>query len=217
MAFKNCGKARERWTAISIMKIHTYSRRNWISSTLVACSAFTGAGLASGKLSDRQIPGDYTRSGPVNERGKAPGLKARLISEQANGQKTYAIIFATNDEVLSGLTEFAKREKLTAAHFSAVGVLKSVRFEWFDHKRKCPNIPVDQQVEIIALIGDVGLINGQHQVHAHSVVGLPDGEVRSGHLLQAIAGPTLEIFLTTSRSTLINQYDEETDLSLFSL
>jgi hypothetical protein len=57
------------------------------------------------------------------------------------------------------------------------------------------DIPVDEQVEMISLIGDVGLVNGKPQVHTHGAVGLPDGDVRGGHLLEAIVFPTLEVFL----------------------
>jgi len=48
-------------------------------------------------------------------------------------------------------------------------------------------------------------------------VGLPEGEVRGGHLLQAVAWPTLELFFTAYATTLIKKHDEETDLFLFDL
>ena len=89
---------------------------------------------------------------------------------------------------------------------------------WFDSARKAyRDIPINQQVELISLIGDVGLVNGAPQIHAHGAVGLPDGEVRGGHLLQAIAWPTLEVFFTAHPTTLIKKHDEETDLFLFDL
>ena len=119
---------------------------------------------------------------------------------------------------MSGLTEFAERNKITAGHFTAIGALQSARFGWFDSARKAfRDIPINQQVELISLIGDVGLVNGAPQIHAHGAVGLPDGEVRGGHLLQAIAWPTLEVFFTAHPTTLIKKHDEETDLSLFDL
>jgi predicted DNA-binding protein with PD1-like motif len=48
-------------------------------------------------------------------------------------------------------------------------------------------------------------------------VGLPGGEVRVGHLLQAIALPTVEVFFTACPTTLIKKHDDETDLFLFDL
>ena len=65
------------------------------------------------------------------------------------------------------------------------------------------------------MIGDAGVVNGAPQIHTHGAVGLPDGEVRGGDLLQAIVWPTLEVFFTACGTTLIKRYDEETDLFLF--
>jgi uncharacterized protein len=145
-------------------------------------------------------------------------MQARLVSENPGGEKAYAVIFAKGDEVLSGLTEFAEREKLGGGHFTAIGALQSARFGWFDRTRQAyRDIPINQQVELISLIGDVGLVNGAPQIHAHGAVGLPDGEVRGGHLLEAVAWPTLELFFTVFPTALVKKHDAETNLFLFDL
>ncbi len=46
-------------------------------------------------------------------------MKARLINEVA--EKTYAIIFEKGDEVVEGLLSFARKEKIQASHFTAIG------------------------------------------------------------------------------------------------
>jgi predicted DNA-binding protein with PD1-like motif len=128
------------------------------------------------------------------------------------------MIFGKGDEVLSGLTEFAEREELTAGNFSAIGALSSARFGWFDAAEKAyRDISIDEQVELISLIGDVGVVNGAPQIHAHGAVGFSDGHMRGGHLLQAIAWPTLELFFTARPTTLSKKRDAETDLFLFDL
>jgi predicted DNA-binding protein with PD1-like motif len=145
-------------------------------------------------------------------------MQVRMISEIPDGEKTYAVIFAKGDEVLSGLTEFAEREKLTSGHFTAIGALQRARFGWFDAAQQAyRHIPIEEQVELISFIGDVGVVNGAPQVHVHGAVGLSDGRVRGGHLLEAIVWPTLEVFFTTWPTTLIKTRDEETTLSLFTL
>jgi uncharacterized protein len=194
------------------------SRRQWIGSSLATCGYLMTGGIALAKSKDRSVPKGYTRPGPVTERGRAPGLQARLITQNPGGEKTYSIIFTKGDEVLSGLTEFAEREKLTAGYFSAIGALSSARFGWFDRVRKAyRDIPIKEQVELISLVGDVGLVNGAPQIHAHAAVGFPDGRMRGGHLLEAIVWPTLELFFTSCPTPLIKEHDDETDLSLFDL
>ena len=199
-------------------KSSSLTRRQWIRSSLTACGCFGPAGLALAGSEGAPTPQGYTRPGPVTERGRAPGLQTRLVAETSDGEKTFALIFGKGDEILSGLTEFAEREKLGAGHFSAIGALQSARFGWFDRARQAyRDIPINQQVELISLIGDVGVVNGAPQIHAHGAVGLPDGEVRGGHLLEALAWPTLELFFTTYPTTLVKKHDGETDLFLFDL
>jgi predicted DNA-binding protein with PD1-like motif len=196
----------------------SFSRRQWIGASLATCSFLATEGLGLGQAADIPVLKGYTRPGPVTERGRAPGLQSRLISENPGGEKTYAVVFAKGDEVLSGLTEFAMRENLTAGNFTAIGALARARFGWFDRARKAyRHIPINEQVELISLIGNVALVNGTPQIHAHGAVGFRDGQMRGGHLLEAIAWPTLELFFTAYPTELIKKHDEETDLSLFDL
>jgi predicted DNA-binding protein with PD1-like motif len=194
------------------------SRRHWIRSGLVTCGYLTAGGLALGQTAEKAAPKGYTLPGPVTNLGRAPGLQTRLIAENPSGERTYAVIFAKGDEIMSGLTEFAVREKLVASHFTAIGALERGRFGWFDRAQKAyRNIPIEEQVELISLVGDVGLVNGAPQIHAHRAVGFPDGQMRGGHILEAVVWPTLELFLTAYRTPLIKTHDAETNLSLFDL
>src|SRR5277367_6749321 len=130
------------------------SRRQWIGSGLATCGYLVAGGPALAQSEDTSVPKGYTRPGPVTERGRAPGMQVRLVSENPGGEKSYALVFAKGDEVLSGLTEFAGREKLAAGYFTAIGALSSARFGWFDRARKAyRDIPINQQVELISLIG----------------------------------------------------------------
>ena len=72
-------------------------------------------------------------------------------------------------------------------------------------------------MELISLIGDVGLVNGAPAIHAHGAVGDPDGQVHGGHMLEAVVWPTLELFFTAYRTPLIKTRDAETNLFLFDL
>jgi hypothetical protein len=194
------------------------SRRQWIGSSLATCGFLAAGGLGLTQAADLPDLKGYTRPGPVTERGRSPGLQSRLISENAKGEKTYAVVFAKGDEVLSGLTEFAIAENFTAGAFTAIGALQSARFGWFDRERKAfRHILINEQVELVSFIGNVALVNATPQIHAHCGVAFSDGQMRGGHLLEAIAWPTLELFFTTWSTPLIKVHDDETDLSFFNL
>jgi uncharacterized protein len=196
----------------------SWSRRQWIASGLVTCSYLAATGLALARSEETPAKNDYTQPGPITDLGRAPGLQARLISENPNGERTYAVIFAKGDEIMSGLTKFADREKISDGHFNAIGALASARFGWFDRARKAyRDIPINHQVELISLVGDVGLANNAPQIHVHAAVGFPDGQVRGGHLLEAIVWPTVELFFTAHPGPLDKKHDPETNLFLFDL
>ena len=85
-------------------------------------------------------------------------------------------------------------------------------FDW--RQKEYVPIVIDDQVEVLSLIGDVALFNGEPKVHAHVVVGTSDGSTRGGHLLKAHVRPTLEVILAESPQHLRREFDEVAGLPL---
>jgi predicted DNA-binding protein with PD1-like motif len=143
-------------------------------------------------------------------------MKAKLIDEQE--QKTFAIIFDKGDEFIDQLTSFAKKNDLSASHFTAIGAFRDVMLGYFDReKKKYREIPIAEQVEVLSLIGDIALKDETPQVHAHVVLGKADGTAHGGHILEAHVWPTLEVVLTESPKHLTRTTDPETGLALIDL
>jgi uncharacterized protein len=142
-------------------------------------------------------------------------MKIIQVHEEAS-EKTFALIFETGDEVMGGLSAFAREAGLSSSRFTAIGAFRSVTLGYFDWEKKdYKKIPVDEQVEVLSLIGDVALDDkGQPKVHAHVVVGRSDGTTRGGHLLQAHVRPTLEVMLVESSRRLRRRFDPESGLAL---
>jgi uncharacterized protein len=146
--------------------------------------------------------------------GKAPGMKIRLLADNG-GVKHYAIVLAKGDEVMSGLTDFVRQNKVTSASFTAIGAFSHATVAWFDEsKKEFKLVPLKQQVELVSMIGDIALSGRQPVVHTHVSVASPDGTVRGGHLIEAYVFPTLELFMTVYPTPLHKTLDETTDLKL---
>ncbi len=140
-------------------------------------------------------------------------MKSTLLD--GSGPRTWALIFDKADEPVTGLTAFAKAQRLGGAHFTAIGAFSEATLGYFDRDAKTYlKIPIDEQVEVLSLIGDVALDRGEPKVHAHVVVGRADGEARGGHLLDARVWPTLEVVLVESPRHLRRRHDPETGLAL---
>lgn len=141
-------------------------------------------------------------------------MNAKLLNDQ-QGEKTFALIFKTGDEVMAGLLDFAGEKRLSSARFTAIGAFRDVVLGYFDWETKeYKKIPVSEQVEVLSLIGDVALQGDEPKVHAHVVVGRSDGSARGGHLIEAHVRPTLEVVLSESPAHLRKQIDPESGLAL---
>jgi uncharacterized protein len=144
---------------------------------------------------------------------RSTAMRWQLLHQ--DGQKTYVLVFAVGDEVMSTLTEFLREQRVGAASFTGIGAFSEATLGYFDWEAKeFREIPVPEQVEVLTLAGDVALEEQQPRVHAHVVVGLRDGSARGGHLLEARVRPTLELVLVQSPVHLRKRHDPETGLAL---
>jgi uncharacterized protein len=136
-----------------------------------------------------------------------------------NQPKVFALIFETGDEIASVLRQFAKEQGLGGSSFKAIGALSYAKLGWFnwDTKKYQPASVLNEQVELLSLIGDIALKDGEPQVHAHLVVGRSDGTAHGGHLIEARVRPTCELILTESPIHLQKKLDPESGIPLIQI
>jgi len=133
-----------------------------------------------------------------------------------NHPRTWVLIFDTGEELASGLQAFAKEQNLSGSSFKAIGAFSSVRLAWFnwETKKYQTSVSLDEQVELLSLIGDIALKDGEPQVHAHAVIGRSDGTAHGGHIQKAQVRPTCEVILTESPEHLRKEVDPGSGLAL---
>lgn len=158
---------------------------------------------------------EYVAPADAGPHGSAPGMQVKRIAAATPGTTEYAVIFRPGDEPYAGLTQFAVEQHIQSGHFTAIGGFKDARLAWFDLDRKMFRvIPIDSQVEVVSLVGDIALLDGKPQVHMHCVVAFPDGTTRGGHILGAHVSPLLEVFVTADPVKLEKKRDPEHGLTL---
>jgi uncharacterized protein len=133
--------------------------------------------------------------------------------------RTLVAVFATGDEVVSGLQRLAQEQHGAAAAFSGLGALSDLVLGYFDWEEKTyRRIPLREQVEVVSLVGNFALgEDGKPSVHPHIVVGRADGSACGGHLLEAHVRPTLEVVVTEAPSYLQRRHDPQSGLPLIRL
>src|SRR4051794_3089956 len=126
-------------------------------------------------------------------------MQHRCLHE-SDGQRTYAVVLQTGDEVMTSLRRFVTSERILTAQITAIGAFSDAILLYFDwEKKEYVRIPVHEQVEVATLIGDVAQVtSGGPELHIHLVAGKRDGTALAGHLGEAHVRPTLEVIVTES-------------------
>ena len=129
--------------------------------------------------------------------------------------RTYALIYDIGEEVMENLLAFAKQQNLAGSNVTGIGALSDVTLGYFDwdQKKYMPNA-IQEQVELVSLIGDISLDPaGNPALHVHVVVGKRDGTAWGGHLIAGHVRPTLEMIISESPAHLQRKIDPDTGLA----
>lgn len=146
-----------------------------------------------------------------------PTMKTKLLHDN-NGLKTFALVFDKDEDVREPLLAFARENRISGAHISAIGAFSEVTLAYFDRQKKAyQEIPVHEQVEVVAFTGTLARHEGNCVLHAHVVVGKADGSTMGGHFLRGKVWPTLEMIVVGTPQALCRVRDEETGLPLIDL
>lgn len=161
----------------------------------------------------------YLSAEQTTPSGQAPGAAARLLAQHANGTREYTLILAAGDEVATALVEFARRERVVAAHFSGLGAVTFAELAFFDMETKKYRVNAfPKQAEVVSLLGDIGVDeSGKPVVHAHMMLSDEAGRAFGGHLIKATTSPNLEVFVTTFPEPLVRRPFPEFGAKFFDL
>ena len=134
-------------------------------------------------------------------------------------QRIWVLVLDAGEEAEERITAFAKQENIKAASFVALGAFERAVVGYFDwEKKKYIPIPVNEQVEVITLVGDIVLDEkGAPSLHAHTVLGLSTGHTRGGHLMEGHVRPTLEVTVTETPAHLVRKKKPQLGLALIDI
>jgi predicted DNA-binding protein with PD1-like motif len=143
-------------------------------------------------------------------------MKYQLL--RAGDERTWAVVFEAGEEAARGLDEFARAESLDAARFTAIGGFSRATLGYFNiNTSRYEPIAVDEQVEVLSLLGDIARGADGPKVHAHVVVGTATGAARGGHLLEGHVRPTLEVLVTEEPGHLCRRFAPKFGIALIDM
>ena len=135
----------------------------------------------------------------------------------ADGRRRFAVVLATGDKVKESVRAFANSLGATG-HLHGIGAMQkaTVAF-WNPATRAYEHIEVNEQVEVLSLIGNVAHVRDRLDLHAHVVLGHRDGHTTGGHLIEAVVHPTLELLFVECVPALRREKDADTGLDLLAV
>ena len=130
----------------------------------------------------------------------------------------YVLKLDPGEEVMSALVNFASSENIRGGYFMAFGAFSKVKLRYFDvQSDQYKDHELDQQVEVVSLMGNIALVDGHPMIHMHTAVADGQNRTYSGHIGMGIVRPTLELFLTRLDGEIHRTKDPETGLELLDL
>ena len=116
------------------------------------------------------------------------------------------------------LAEFATDQRVTAAEVSGIGAFERAVVGFYRlRNRDYERVDVDDETEVISLLGNLSTTEEGPRVHLHAALGRPDASTVGGHLFEGVVGPTLELFVREEPGILGRLPDEEIGLPLLDL
>lgn len=132
--------------------------------------------------------------------------------------RTFMLRLAEGEDVSKAILDFAADKQIASAEITGIGALSDAVLGFFElQNRDYHRNTVNEQVEVVSLVGNIAEQNGKPKLHAHVVVARRDGMAMGGHLLGGHVRPTLELVVTESPAHLQRKTDPKTGLPLLDL
>jgi uncharacterized protein len=130
-------------------------------------------------------------------------------------QRRYVLRFDKGEEVIAGLLAFAGENSITAASFQGIGACSEVELGYYYTESKSYGKKhVAEDLEIVSLAGNIGVLAGQPILHAHGSFGRQDFTMLGGHVFKVTASATCEIFIIKLQGELVRERNERLNLNL---
>ncbi len=121
-------------------------------------------------------------------------------------------------DLLAELTRICQDNRITLGEVRAIGAVERAKIGYYDmQSREYQWLELDQELEILSLVGNVSLKDGEVFVHAHITLGDDKGRAFGGHLAEGTKVFACEYAIQEYKSStrLQRLWDEPTGLYLW--
>jgi uncharacterized protein len=124
----------------------------------------------------------------------------------------------SGDRAVESLTALLRADGIGYATVTGLGALRWVRLSyWNAETREYETHELEEQVEVISLVGNAALRDGEPALHLHVSLGRRDLSLLGGHFNEGIAHPTLEVWLQREAGSVVREIEPDSGLPLMQL
>ena len=126
--------------------------------------------------------------------------------------------FESGEAVAPTLLAWLATERIGYASMTGLGAVSSATVSyWNSETRQYEQHLLEEQLEVVSLVGNASLKDGEPLVHIHVALGRRDLSLVGGHLNDAIVHPNLEIWLRPEAAAVHRIVDDASGLYLMDL
>ncbi len=134
------------------------------------------------------------------------------------GTGRYMMRLEKGEDILNSLKRFAESKRVRAAVLEGIGSLNKVKLGHYDFTTKEYKFETFQEdLEILALSGNISTLNRTPLPHAHVTLGRRDFSVIGGHLDEGSLANMVEIGLRQLPGKLVKAWDDQIGLNVLQL
>jgi uncharacterized protein len=128
------------------------------------------------------------------------------------------IRLTSGEHAHDGVVAILRREKVQYATLTGLGAVRWAKLAyWNAVTREYEAHEVEEQVEVVSLVGNIALRDGEPFLHWHIALGRKDLSLFGGHFLDAIVHPNLEVWLQVESEPVHRRVDAASGLALMDL
>ncbi len=126
--------------------------------------------------------------------------------------------FESGENVAATLLEWLASENVGYATMTGLGAVSNATVSyWNSETREYEQHQLDEQMEVVSLVGNVSIKDAEPFTHIHVTLGRRDLSIVGGHLNDAVVHPNLELWLRPEATAIERTLDENSGLYLMDL
>jgi len=130
----------------------------------------------------------------------------------------FLVRFEVGEKLPDALIDLARSRAWSSAQITGLGAVKAVTLGYYDlAERKYINHPLAGTVELVGLVGNLAIHEGNPIWHIHCAVADRNGTLKGGHLLTLEVAVTVECWIHVGAKPARRVFDEYTGLNLLDL